>query len=276
MRLLRNSLSGAVLCCLAVLPALAQDRQQTLADIRQQLSVVYVEVQKLKQELSTTGGVATLPDTGSPLQRLNAIEGALQVLTAKAEQLEFRIDTVVTDGTNRIGDLEFRLCELEEGCDIAALGDTPTLGGVEVAMPAAPLAPPGETGAQMAVGEQADYDRARAALEAGEFRAAADQFAAFAQAYPGGPLSGEAHFYRGVALGQLGETTNAARAYLESFSGAPQGPVAPQALYGLGIALNELGQTREACVTLGEVGTRFPDAAVTLDANAAISTIGCN
>jgi hypothetical protein len=37
-------------------PALAQDRTQTLADIRQELSVLYVELQRLGQELNTTGG----------------------------------------------------------------------------------------------------------------------------------------------------------------------------------------------------------------------------
>ncbi len=38
----------------AAVPVLAQD--QTLADIRQELSVLSVEVQRLKRELSTTGG----------------------------------------------------------------------------------------------------------------------------------------------------------------------------------------------------------------------------
>ena len=35
---------------------MAQDNDQTLADIRQQLTVLSVEVQKLRRELSTTGG----------------------------------------------------------------------------------------------------------------------------------------------------------------------------------------------------------------------------
>ena len=40
-------------------PAAAQSRQETLADIRQQLTVLYVAVQQLKRELSTTGAPAT-------------------------------------------------------------------------------------------------------------------------------------------------------------------------------------------------------------------------
>ena len=42
--------------CLLALPVAAQDRDQTLADIRQDLTVLFVEVQKLKRELSTTSG----------------------------------------------------------------------------------------------------------------------------------------------------------------------------------------------------------------------------
>ncbi|MHC0053341.1 tol-pal system protein YbgF [Actibacterium sp. D379-3] len=263
------------------LPAAAQSRDETLADIRQQLSVLYVDVQHLKRELSTTGGVAGGTAGGSTLQRVDAIEQEMQRLTAKTEELEYRINQVVSDGTNRIGDLEFRLCELETACDIGTLGETTTLGGAgQASAPATPIAqpappaPPG--GTELAVGEQADFDRAKAALDSGDFQGAATQFAAFTQTYPGGPLSGDAHFYRGEALSQTGQTADAARAFLESFSGAPNGPKAPDALYRLGMALQGLGQTREACVTLGEVGTRFPDAAITFDATAARNTFGCH
>ena len=55
-------------------PLAAQDRQQTLADIRQELTVLHVEIQRLKREMSTTGApVANLSDTGV-LDRVAAIE----------------------------------------------------------------------------------------------------------------------------------------------------------------------------------------------------------
>jgi type II secretory pathway component PulJ len=47
----------ALVAALAVAtPVAAQDRAQTLADIRQELSVLWVEIQNLRRELSTTGG----------------------------------------------------------------------------------------------------------------------------------------------------------------------------------------------------------------------------
>jgi tol-pal system protein YbgF len=254
--------------------ALAQD--QSLADIRQEMSVLYTEVQKLKTELSTTAG-ANVNISGDTLQRVDAIEAALARQTAKIEQLENRINRVVSDGTNRIGDLEFRLCELETGCDIATLGETSTLGG-GAATPTVPSVgtAPDDGQAELAIGERSDFERAEEALASGDFRSAADQFAAFTQAYPGGPLSADAHFMRGEALGQLGEWNTAARAYLESFSGHPSAPRAPEALYKLGLALNELGQTTEACLMLQEVSTRYPSSEQVPLAGQSRQSLGCS
>ncbi|MBD3677761.1 MAG: tol-pal system protein YbgF [Rhodobacteraceae bacterium] len=258
-------------------PAASQGREETLADIRQELSVLYVEVQRLNRELSTTGGANAPRVSGSLLERVDLIEAELSRLTAKTEELEFRIGRVVSDGTNRIGDLEFRLCELEAGCDIASLGDTPRLGGEAggAGMATPPSQPSYEGGTQMAVAEQADFDRALSAYKDGDYSAAQEGFADFVKTYTGGPLTGEAHFYRGEALYQLGQRSAAARAYLDSFSGSPQGARAPDALYKLGVSLADLGQTSEACVTLREVGVRFPASPINDQARAKMRALSC-
>ncbi|MGJ8621666.1 MAG: tol-pal system protein YbgF [Yoonia sp.] len=257
---------------LSPLPAVAQD--QTLADIRQQLSGLFVEVQRLRRELSTTGGLNTGISGNTPLDRLNAIEAELQRLTSNAEQLEFRISRITSEADNRIGDLNFRLCELEPACDISQLDDTP-LGGIQT-----PVAPDVATDQSpdepaLAVGEQADFARAQDAIAAGDMRTAADQLADFTTTYPGSPLSTDANFLRGEALEALGQTTDAARAYLAAFSGDPSGSRAPSALYKLGASLGLIGQTQDACLTLAEVNVRFPgDPAVAL-AQGEMQALGC-
>jgi len=273
MRLIMGVMLGLMVSPAAVL---AQD-DQTLADVRQELNILFVEVQKLRRELSTTGGVSTSTGGSSVLDRVGAMESELQRLTSKTEELENRINRIVDDGTRRIGDLEFRLVELEGG-DVGKLGQTTTLGGEGQASVSAPLTAPATPTdeASLAVGEEADFKRAQEALASGDFRAAADLFATFNQTYPGGPLAAEAELRRGDALQGLGDSKEAARAFLTAFSTAPEGPMAPQALFELGRALGQLGQTQEACVTLSEVGVRFPTTPAVAEAENQRLALGCS
>ncbi|AZQ66397.1 tol-pal system protein YbgF [Silicimonas algicola] len=280
-------------------PVFAQDRTQTLADIRQELSVLYVEMQKLKRELSTTGGANPNLAGTNALDRLNSMEAELQRVTSQTEELTNRVNSVVSDGTNRIGDLEFRLCELEANCDIGSLGETSTLGGGAMPTVSAPTTPPasGQSaaiegggidssgiatgivdtgGMELAVAEREDFDRAKTAYDQGDWQAAADRLQAFTDTYQGGPLTGLAHLMRGESLTNLGMTSSAARAYLESYSGTPDGPTAPTALLKLGVSLGGLGQSQEACITLAEVTTRFPTSEASIEAQTARANMGCS
>lgn len=265
---------------LAAVPALAQSKTDTLADIRQELTVLHVEIQKLRRELSTTGSAPAVASGSSVLDRVGAIESELSRLTAKSEELEFRVDAIVRDGTNRIADLEFRLVELEGG-DVSKLKETTTLGGAAGAgssgAASAPVTPPAtEDAPQLALGEQADFDAAKAALEGGKHAEAAAQFSAFNETYPGSPMAPAANLGRGQALEAGGDATGAARAYLEAFSLEPNGASAPEALFHLGRSLGQLGQTSEACVTLGEVGTRFPGNPAEARAREEMTRLGCS
>jgi len=272
-------------------PVLPQDRSQTLADIRQELTVLYVEMQRLRRELSTTGAAGSNLSGTNALERLNSMESELSRLTAATETLTNRVDSVVRDGTNRVDDLEFRLCELEAGCDIGALGQTTTLGGgglpaatasveaapIDNSVATNPLGDLSDTGGvELAFAEKEDFERAKSSFDQGSYETAADQLQRFTETYQGGPLTGLAHLMRGEALSKLGRTSSAARAYLESYSGTPNGPTSPTALLKLGVSLNGLGQTSEACITLGEVSTRFPSSDASIEAQAARAGIGCS
>ena len=275
--MLRALVLSLGIACFAPGFALAQDRSETLADIRQELSVIFVEIQRLRTELSTTVAPNNPVVGGNSLDRIDAIEAELRRLSRMTEQLQIRVERVVSDGSNRIGDLEFRLCELEEACDIATLGDTPSLGGdTGGAMPIIPAPSTDPAGPQLAVSEQADFDRAREAFDAQNWSEAASLFQAFTDTYSGGPLSGEAHFLRGEAEAQQSQWSRAARAYLDSFSGSPDNPRAPEALMKLGTSLAQLERPDEACLALAEVGTRYPGSPAVLEAQSAMMNIGCN
>ncbi|WP_210530180.1 tetratricopeptide repeat protein [Rubellimicrobium arenae] len=274
----------AALLLAAVWPGLAWGQAadpQTLADIRTQIASLSQQIEGLRGELTTSGQLTQGVAGNTPLERLNAIESELQRLTSRTEELEFRINRIATDGTNRLGDLEFRVCEIEEGCDVSQLGTTPTLGGTEstTVVPATPEAPAPSTstgnGPDLAVNEQADFERAEGALASSDFRGAADLFTSFVAAYPGSPLMARAQLGRGAALDGLGDPSNAARAYLDSFSTDPDGEFAADALLGLGKNLGQLGQVPDACVTLAEIGTRFPGSPLIADAQREMQSLRC-
>ncbi|WP_375258218.1 tol-pal system protein YbgF [Citreimonas sp.] len=273
----------AVGLALSALPGVAQ-QAETLADIKQDMSVLYVELQRLRQELNTTGASAMqLP--ASALDRIAAIEEELVRITAKAEELEFRIAQVVENGTNRLGDLDFRLCELEPDCDIGSLGETPRLGGDAVppaatAQPAAPMPGTGrdavpQGSGELAVSEEADFVAAQQAIDAGDYAGAAQLFAQFRETYPQGPLEAAALVGEGRALDGAGDPREAARRFLRAYSDYPDSAVAPEALWRLGEALAALGSQTEACVTLDEVGTRYPSSEFAARAQQSRASLAC-
>lgn len=274
-----NWARGLIFLALLPIAAVAQEKlsdgdRSTLADIRQELSVVYVMVQQLRRELATTTSPNIQNAGGSFQERIDAIEFALQRLTARTEELENRVELIVADGTMRIGDLEFRLVELEGG-DLGALAETTTLGGdPDMARQGEDNGDPGH-GDELAVGEQDDFDRALLAYEESDYLMAIGLFEAFNQTYPAGPLSAAVHLYRGLSLERLDENAAAARAYLDAFSVSPDGPEAPAALLQLGLSLHALGQVEQACVILAEVAFRFPGDAMIDRAEIARSRIGC-
>ena len=74
---LRILLAGLLLC-----PTLsvAQADKETLADIRQQLEVLYVNIQTLKRELSTTGSPNVSVQGSGTQQRLDSIVPSAGIL----------------------------------------------------------------------------------------------------------------------------------------------------------------------------------------------------
>jgi tol-pal system protein YbgF len=284
--MMRRLVTGlALAAALCAPPALAQDNAQTLADIKIELSALMAEFTALKGELVASGAAATGAAGGDALQRLDAIEAAITRLTAQSEAVEIKVNKVITDGTNRLGDLEYRLCEATTGCDPTTLPETPLLGG-DPAADAAGADGSGDAlpadgggalggGVELAVGEKRDYDRAVALMEAGDFAGAAAGFAAFVQTYPGSPLTQDVHYKRGEALAQAGDAAGSARAYLDAFTADETGEFAPEALLKLGRALGDLGQVPDACLTLAEVGSRFAGSVQAGDAATAMAGLGC-
>lgn len=252
-------------------PTYAQESAETLADIRQDLAYLYVEIQRLKRELSTTEATRGIVGENTILQRVDAIELELKRLTDSTERLEFRVSKVIEDGTNRVSDLEFRLVELEGG-DISQLSEATTLGS-EISLLEPDISNAEEL--ELVVGEEADFDMARAALDENRFGEAAEMFKRFGKTYPKSPLAPEAYLLRGKALEADEDLKGSARAYLDSFSNYQNSKVAAEALVRLGNALVKLGQVEAGCQMLSQVEIRFPFTTFAVEALEVMQTLEC-
>lgn len=270
--------------------AFAQDRTASLADIRTELGKLTADLQALRAELVASGPAGFAAAGGdSAIDRMNAMEAQMAQLTGQTEQLQNRIDRIVRDGTTRIGDIEFRLCEMEPNCDLGSL-TTPDLGssgggaplpgsnqqGMNGASKGAPNSITNPSAGVATEAETADFDRAREVLGQGDFRGAADLFAAIAQSHAGGPLTAEALFLRGAALDGAGDLPAAGEAWLASFAANPNGPQAPDALLGLSRAMASVATPEDGCYYLYEILARFPDSDQATEAERRVAATGCD
>ena len=86
-----------------------------------------------------------------------------------------------------------------------------------------------------------------------------NKFSDFIEKYPNSSLLPNAFYWRAETKANQENWIGAANDYLESFSISPSGEYSPRTLFGLGISLGAIGEREQACLTLDEVGMRFPD-----------------
>ncbi|MGB0658886.1 MAG: tetratricopeptide repeat protein [Mangrovicoccus sp.] len=264
-----------------VVPVITTEPQnpnsESLADIRREMQQMFVELALLKRQLNTSDdGQMPRLGMGSALDRLAAVEAELQNLTAKTEELEFRIRNIVRDGTARLGDLEFRLVELEGG-DVSKLAETSTLGGAEGAGFLVPDILDPMPVPQYAIAEQSDFKAAEALLSNDLHAEAAQAYEKFLEAYPISPFAAQAQLGLAQAYEGQEKLQPAGRAYLAAFTLAEhKNPeLASQAMLGLGVNLAALGQTDPACKIFSQISQRYPDFAASQAARSERAEVSC-
>lgn len=233
---------GAVLA-LGIGMAAAQTPRQ-LEALRDDVAEIEEDLARVRAQI---GGGGTAASASDLLIRLDRIETELRVVTGKLEELGFEQRRVAQDAARRFGDIEFRLTELEGG-DPTSLP------------PALPLGTDTAAGPDVSVSEREDLDRAIADVEQGRFDQGEERLARFLSVYPGSPLQPEAQFWLGESQFTRGAYQAAARSFLDGYNLDRAGATAARNLMRLGVTLGRLGQVAEACLTLREVRSQFPDA----------------
>ncbi len=263
MRMIRIAALGCLLAGVTLTPPQAQAQSDTVAALRSELSNLSAAVADLARELSSGEAAAQPGFDGDLIDRVDRIRAELARLTARSEELEFRIRRAIDDASNRLGDLEFRLTELEGG-DTTNLASPRPLGGDTLGSSAQGGGTFGDGGSsgqdetpQLAASESVAFDAARALADAGDHDAAATALQQFLEFYPGSPLGADASLLLGEMHRARGAEPDAARAYLNLYLADPDGTDAPRALLALGDSLGRLGQQAEACVMFDELRDRF-------------------
>jgi len=271
--------------------SIGQDRELTLADIRQQLEFLNFEIGFLRNQLLTTETSGRDQPTSGPLiLRLDDMEQEIRRLTGEIETLNVRVEQIVEDGTRRIGDLEFRLVSLEGG-DVTKLASTTTLGkldpsemeairrgssdGFAIDESGDPNSPTGNAGLVQEIADD-DFGRALAAIQDNDHLGALHFLEVFLESNASDPRFPEARFWQGESYMALEDWDTAAISYLDSFSSAPDGRLAPNALLGLGTSLAQLGKSREACLALTQISVRYARPPEVIErAEQEIQLLGC-
>ena len=241
----------------------------SLADMRQSLAALLLETQSLQLEMVTTSETGFI-NGGALLDRTASIEKELQRLTGQTEELAYRISAIVRDATQRIANLEVRICALEPGCVVAELGATLPIGPELKPLPNIILTPK-----TLAISEQAEFDAANKMLISGDTVSAVQMLEDFVIDFPIGPLTQKAHLFLGHGYMDIFEFRLAARAYLEAYSVDETNAVASSALYHLALAFHKMGNAEEGCLTLKEVQFRYADLDIVADAKQAETELAC-
>ena len=122
------------------------------------------------------------------------------------------------------------------------------------------------------------YDQAFAYLQTNDYALARDTFNGFLEQYPDHSLAANAKYWLGETYLAQSDYQAASRAFARYFKDHPDGTKAPDTLLKLAESLNGQGMSNEACLTLTELGNRFPNAAPSIrsQADQNKASYGCN
>ena len=234
--------------------------QPPLEALRLELSLLSSQVEELREALLSPD-VRSLPstDTGIALLRLDALEATLRSTVGRLEALEYNLQILERDATNRINKFTLQIEEFDSDSSTPAKENNVHNKTRDNDDKTNNL--PVEVGdkTQEDSSETDALTTALANYNLEEFGQAIDKFVLFKQFYPESVKRIKASFYLAKSYYAVSKFDEAAKEFLEVFSFRPSGEFAFEALIGLANSLKQLGEEEQSCLTLEEIKSRFPN-----------------
>lgn len=234
----------------------------------------------LAQEAAEGGDtpISTIPAGGRQEVRISRLEQEIRTLHGTIEQLQYSNQKLAVDLKKLSDDADYRLRAMEE--KQAAASVIPAPAPIAAPVPAAPTtaeaaqyepakkpdAKPAPATAAAPTGNDfpdanAHYSSAFKLLNEKKYSEAATSFDGFVKKYPADPLTANAYYWLGESYYARADYTRAAESFRKGFEVGPSGQKAPDNLYKLAKSLEQVKRTNEACVVLGQIIKKYPDAA---------------
>jgi len=102
------------------------------------------------------------------------------------------------------------------------------------------------------------YDQAFSFLQVKDYASAQNAFDGFIEKYPDHSLVENSKYWLGETYYARGDYQSASRSFARAFKDHPEGQKAPDVLLKLAMSLKAQDMREEACLTLAEIGRRFP------------------
>ena len=138
-----------------------------------------------------------------------------------------------------------------------------TGGIVNPQAPALPTAPP-----DYGLTPQEQYDRAFGMLRQADYDGAEKAFKTFIDKNPKDKLIDNAKYWYGETIYVRGRFDESAVAFADAYQQNPQGAKAPDSLLKLSMSLAAIDKTQDACMTLTELKSKYPNASSSIRSRA--------
>jgi len=231
---------------------------------------------RLEREMNTLSRSVYKGDVPPPSMQATPSPNNTAGMELRLNQLEDQLRRM----TGMIEENSFRLRKLEQAPVASApqqpLINTPTNTSSSLVVDETPYQL-GTINNNTSMSPAALYDKAFGYLQVNDYASAQATFDDFLVQYPDHSLAANSKYWLGETYYARNDFKQASQSFARAFKDHPEGQKAPDTLLKLAMSLKAQDMKTEACLTLGELKSRFPNApsSVTTKASEERTAYGC-